>query len=71
MDRGFAWHHSKQPKHARADFEDMLQNNCNAVLIAASEDDIGYWYPNLVEMIEVAQERFNVTVSADQLLGEE
>jgi hypothetical protein len=55
VELGFAWHHSKQPKHARADFEDMLARNCNSVLIAASEDDIEYWYPNLVEIIEEAK----------------
>ena len=56
VELGFAWHHSKQPKHARADFEDMASNNCNAVLIAASEDDVEYWYPNLVQIIEQAKE---------------
>lgn len=56
VELGFAWHHSKQPKHARADFEDMVSNNCNAVLVAASEDDIEYWYPNLAEIIEQAKE---------------
>ncbi len=56
MELGFAWHHSKQPKHARADFEDMLDCNCNAVLIAASEDDLNYWYPNIVEIIETAKD---------------
>ncbi|MFW9919297.1 MAG: hypothetical protein ACFFED_06845 [Candidatus Thorarchaeota archaeon] len=56
MELGFAWHHSKQPKHARSDFEDMLKNNCNAVVIAASEDDLNYWYPNLIEIIETAKD---------------
>ncbi|MFW9908566.1 MAG: hypothetical protein ACFFEF_08315 [Candidatus Thorarchaeota archaeon] len=56
MELGFAWHHSKQPKHARSDFENMLENNCNSVLIAASEDDFAYWYPNLIEIIEVAKD---------------
>ncbi|MFW9850359.1 MAG: hypothetical protein ACFFF4_14600, partial [Candidatus Thorarchaeota archaeon] len=56
MELGFAWHHSKQPKHARTDFEHMLENNCNSVLIAASEDDFAYWYPNLVEIIETARD---------------
>jgi hypothetical protein len=34
----------------------MVSNNCNAVLIAASEDDIEYWYPNLVEIVEQAKD---------------
>jgi hypothetical protein len=56
LERGFAWHHSKQPKHARADFEDMLSNNCNSVLIAASENDLEYWYPNMLEIISEAKD---------------
>lgn len=56
MELGFSWHHSKQPRHARADFQDMIDNNCNAVLIAASEDDLNYWYPNLIEIIEIAKD---------------
>lgn len=56
MELGFAWHHSKQPKHARADFEDMQERGCNSVLIAASEEDFVYWYPNLVENIRQAKE---------------
>ncbi|TXT54400.1 MAG: hypothetical protein BAJATHORv1_70100 [Candidatus Thorarchaeota archaeon] len=47
MERGFAWHHSKQPRHAQADFEDMFSHNCNSVLIAASEHDLDYWYRSL------------------------
>jgi hypothetical protein len=56
VELGFSYHHAKQPKHARADFEDMVSNNCNAVLVAASEDDIEYWYPNLVQIIEEAKD---------------
>ncbi len=56
LELGFAWHHSKQPKHARTDFEDMLDNNCTAVLIAASEDDLNYWHPNIVETIGIAKD---------------
>ena len=55
MELGFAWHHAKTPKYARADFEDMIDLNCNAVLIAASENDLDYWYPNMVEIIEEAK----------------
>lgn len=56
MELGFAWHHSKLPKHARQDFEDMSENNCNSVLIAASENDLDYWYPNMVEIVEEAKD---------------
>jgi hypothetical protein len=56
MELGFAYHHSKLPKHARQDFEEMLENNCNSVLISASENDLTYWYPNMVEIVEVAKD---------------
>ncbi|MFX0107333.1 MAG: hypothetical protein ACFE7R_03550 [Candidatus Hodarchaeota archaeon] len=56
MELGFAWHHSKLPKHARTDFEDMLVYNCNSVLIALSENDMDYWYPNIIEIVEVAKD---------------
>jgi len=56
VELGFAWHHSKQPKHARADFEDMLSNNCNSVLIALSEYDMEYWYPNMLAIIDEAKD---------------
>jgi hypothetical protein len=56
MELGFSWHHSKQPKHARLDFEDMLSHNCNSVLIAASENDLEYWYPNMLEIIDEAKD---------------
>jgi hypothetical protein len=56
MELGFSWHHSKLPKHARTDFEDMLSKNCNSVLIAASENDLEYWYPNMLEIIDEAKD---------------
>ena len=56
IELGFAWHHSKLPKHARLDFEDMVDKNCNSVLIAASENDLTYWYPNMVEIVDVAKD---------------
>ncbi len=56
MELGFSWHHSKQPKHARADFEDMLSCHCNSVLIAASENDLDYWYPNMLAIIDEAKD---------------
>jgi hypothetical protein len=56
LELGFAYHHSKLPKHARQDFEDMVADNCNSVVIAASENDLAYWYPNMIEIVEEAKD---------------
>jgi hypothetical protein len=34
----------------------MLSNNCNSVLIALSENDYEYWYPNMLEIIDEAKD---------------
>ena len=44
------------PEHAEKDFKEMVQHNCNAVILALSEFDIDFWFPNIVRVAKVAKE---------------
>lgn len=44
------------PEHAKRDFQDMLDHNCNAVLLAITEFDMHFWYPNVIKIASLAKE---------------
>ncbi len=52
------------PEHAEDHFREMLEHNCNAVLLAIMEFDLEFWYPSLVEIIKRAK-RMGLTVYLD------
>ena len=46
---GVSYYGLNYPEHAERDFKEMIQHNCNAVILALSEFDIDFWFPNIVE----------------------
>lgn len=56
MKFGFSYHHAKQPKHAKQDFEELYNHGVESILIAASEFDHWYWFDNMVEIVDIAKD---------------
>lgn len=52
---GVSYYGLSYPEHAERDFREMIQHNCNAVILALSEFDIDFWFPNIVEVTKVAK----------------
>jgi hypothetical protein len=52
---GVSYYGINYPEHAEKDFKEMINHNCNAVVLALSEFDIDFWFPNIVEITKVAK----------------
>jgi hypothetical protein len=52
---GVSYYGLSYPEHAEKDFREMIQHNCNAVILALSEFDIDFWMPNIAEVTKVAK----------------
>lgn len=61
---GVSYYGMSYPEHARRDFTEMIEHNCNAVILALSEFDIDFWFPNIIRITEVAKE-LGMTVYLD------
>lgn len=61
---GVSYYGLSYPEHAKRDFQEMLSHNCNAVILALSEFDIDFWFPNIIRITEVAKE-LGLTVYLD------
>jgi len=55
VETGVSYYGLSYPEHARKDFLEMINHNCNAVVLALSEFDIDFWFPNIVEVAKVAR----------------
>lgn len=53
---GVSYYGLSYPEHARVDFQEMIDHNCNAVVLALTEFDIDFWFPNIVEITKVAKD---------------
>lgn len=53
---GVSYYGVSYPEHAAKDFREMINHNCNAVILALSEFDIDFWFPNIVRIVDVAKE---------------
>lgn len=51
---GVSYYGISYPEHAEKDFKEMIDHNCNSVILALSEFDIDFWFPNIVEVTKVA-----------------
>ncbi|MDO5554912.1 MAG: hypothetical protein Q4G68_14245 [Planctomycetia bacterium] len=51
-------------EHAEADFREMLDHHCNAVVLALSEFDLDFWFPNIVAIAKRAKD-MGLTVYLD------
>lgn len=49
---GVSYYGISYPEHARTDFEEIRAHNCTAVLLALSEFDIAFWFPNIPRIVE-------------------
>lgn len=52
---GVSYYGLSYPEHAEKDFLEMINHNCNAVILALSEFDIDFWMPNIVKVAQVAK----------------
>ena len=43
-------------EHARADFREMLEHGCDTVILAITEFDMDFWFPNLNNIIKTAHD---------------
>ena len=43
-------------EHAKADFQEMIEHGCDTVILAITEFDMDFWFPNLNEIIKTAHE---------------
>ena len=53
---GVSYYGISHVEHARRDFQEMLDHNCTAVLLALSEFDIDFWRKSIVEVVEAGKE---------------
>ncbi len=52
---GVSYYGISYPEHAERDFLEMKSHHCNAVILALSEFDIDFWFPNIIEVTRVAK----------------
>lgn len=52
---GVSYYGISYPEHAEKDFKEMIDHHCNAVILALSEFDIDFWFPNIVKVAKVAR----------------
>jgi hypothetical protein len=53
---GVSYYGLSYPEHAEKDFKEMISHNCNAVVLALSEFDIDFWFPNIIRVAKVARD---------------
>lgn len=56
QETGVSYYGLNYPEHAEKDFKEMISHNCNAVILALSEFDIDFWFPNIVKITKVAKD---------------
>jgi hypothetical protein len=54
---GVSYYGVHYPEHARTDFDEIRAHNCTAVLLALSEFDIAFWYPNIPRIVDEARKQ--------------
>ncbi len=54
---GVSYYGISYPEHARADFQEIRAHNCNAILLALSEFDIAFWFPNIPKIVDEARKQ--------------
>lgn len=43
-------------EHAVADFKEMKEHGCNTVILALTEFDMEFWFPNIIDIVKAAHE---------------
>lgn len=52
---GVSYYGVGYPDHAEKDFREMIEHNCNAVILALSEFDIDFWLPSIMQVARTAK----------------
>jgi hypothetical protein len=61
---GVSYYGLSYVEHARRDFQAMLDHHCTAVVLALSEFDVDFWFPNIRAVAQLARE-MGLTVYLD------
>ena len=61
---GVSYYGLSYVEHAKRDFQEMLDHHCTAVVLALSEFDIDFWFPNIKAITQTAKE-MGLTVYLD------
>lgn len=61
---GVSYYGISYPEHAARDFAEMRAHHCTAVLLALSEFDLFFWFPNIQRIVEEARKQ-SLTVYLD------
>ena len=61
---GVSYYGIGHAEHARRDFQEIIDHNCTAVLLALSEFDLDFWRPNIGRIVEAGKE-MGLTVYLD------
>ncbi|MEN6408035.1 MAG: hypothetical protein ABFC77_16395 [Thermoguttaceae bacterium] len=61
---GVSYYGLSYVEHAKRDFQEMLDHHCTAVVLALTEFDIDFWFPNVKEIAQAAKE-MGLTVYLD------
>lgn len=54
---GVSYYGISYVEHAEQDFKEMIAHHCNAVVLALTEFDIDFWFPNIKEIAKRAKDR--------------
>jgi hypothetical protein len=54
---GVSYYGISYPGHAKVDFEEIRAHNCTAILLALSEFDIAFWFPNIPRIVDEARKQ--------------
>lgn len=53
---GVSYYGLSYVEHAKRDFQEMIDHNCNAVILALTEFDIDFWFPNIIAITRCAKD---------------
>ena len=57
LETGVSYYGISHIEHAERDFQEMVEHNCNAVLLALTEFDLCFWKPNIPRIVETAKKK--------------
>lgn len=56
IETGVSYYGISYPERAKKDFQEMIEHNCNAVILALSEFDIDFWMPSIIMTAKTAKD---------------
>ena len=51
---GVSYYGLNYAEHAEQDFEEMVQHGCDTVILAITEFDMDFWFPNIESIVQCA-----------------